>query len=142
MNIIRVHSAGAYFYKDAWRAREVARFVLHILKKDNKTVDVFLLRQNMMRALNKQWRGKDEPTNVLSFAERDVPEQLPKHLYDKNYLGEIYISPNFVRKHRQSFDHMVVHGMLHLLGYGHSTKDDAEQMEKKEAMLLKKITAL
>jgi probable rRNA maturation factor len=139
MDSIHIHTTRISFHKDAKRAYTVARFVLDILKKNKKTLDIFLLRQNMIHALNKQWHGKDEPTNVLSFAERDVKEKLPKHLCDKNYLGEIYISPDFVRKHKQSIDHMVVHGILHLLGYDHIKKGDAEKMEKKEAMLLRKL---
>jgi probable rRNA maturation factor len=141
-NIVHIHSTRISFHKDAKRAHKVACFVLDILKKKDKTADIFLLRQNMIHAINKQWHKKDEPTNVLSFAERDVPFIVPKQLRDKNYLGEIYISPDFVRKHKQSLDHMVVHSMLHLLGYDHIKNEDAKKMEKREQTILKKIASL
>ncbi len=137
MNAVHIHSTKISFHKDAARAHEVARFVLDVLKKNNKVVDIFLLRQNRIHALNKQWHEKDEPTNILSFAERDILEKFPELMLDKNYLGEIYISPDFVHKHRQSFDHMVVHGILHVLGYDHIQEKDAEKMEKVEQKILR-----
>lgn len=114
-----------------------AQKTLEALKKDGYTLDIFLLSQNKLQAINKQWRGKDAPTNVLSFAERDIPaKDLPKQLRDKKYLGEIYISPDFVHRHKQSVEHMTVHGALHLLGYDHITQKDAQKMERAEQKIL------
>jgi probable rRNA maturation factor len=55
------------------------------------------------------------------------------------HLGEIYISPDFIKKHQQSLAHMVVHGILHLLGYDHETEKDRLKMEAVENSLLEKI---
>ncbi|MFA7202035.1 MAG: rRNA maturation RNase YbeY [Candidatus Paceibacterota bacterium] len=118
------------------RADFVARFVLNVLKNNNKTVDIFLLSQKDIQNINREWHKKDVPTNVLSFAHCDIVGNFPKEFCDKNSLGEIYISPYFVRIHKQSFDHMVVHGILHLLGYDHVTKRDAERMETIEQEVL------
>jgi len=139
MNTIHVYTTQISFEKDAKRARTVARFVLDSLKKKNKIVDTFLLSQSKIQKINRKWHGKDASTNVLSFAQCDVTGDFPKQFSDKNHLGEIYISPDFVRTHKQSFDHMVVHGMLHLLGYDHIKKGDAEKMEKKEQVILKRL---
>ncbi len=137
MNTIHIHATRTNFHKDAALILTVAQKTLTMLKKDGYTLDIFLLRQNMIHALNKQWRGKDAPTNVLSFAERDISmKDLPKKLRDKNYLGEIYISPDFVRKHKQSIEHMAVHGVLHVLGYDHIRELDAKKMERVEQKIL------
>ena len=136
---IQVHATRILFKKDVRRARNVARFVLDSLKKKDKVIDIFLLSQSKMQKINKQWHGKDEPTNILSFAERDILEKFPKIMSDENYLGEIYISPDFVLKHKQSFDHMVIHGILHVLGYDHIHEKDAEKMEKIEKRILKAL---
>lgn len=139
MTNIHVYTTRILFEKDATRARKVARFVLDVLKKKEKSVDIFLLSLSKIQKINKTWHKKDAPTNVLSFAQCDIMGDFPKQFCDKNFLGEIYICPDFVRIHKQSFDHMVVHGMLHLLGYDHIKKGDAIQMEKIEQKILQLI---
>lgn len=136
MNIIHIHSTKVSLRKDVTLVRRVARETLSLLKKDGYTVDLFLLSQSKMKLLNHQCRGKNVPTNVLSFAERDSKEKFPKQVFYKNHLGEVYISPDFVRIHKQSLEHMVVHGILHLFGYDHIEDKDAQEMEKKEQKIL------
>ena len=97
------------------------------------------------RALNAQFRSKDRPTNVLSFpAAEDTAglEVLPgAHL---PYLGDLVICPLIVEREaaeqgksgRAHHAHMVVHGILHLLGYDHITPAEAEQMESIEIRVL------
>ena len=86
-----------------------------------------------VQSLNAEWRGKDKPTNVLSF-----PMAEPKDLAAAPMLGDIVLARGVceaeaadkrieVESHAA---HLVVHGMLHLLGYDHETSDaDAEEME-------------
>ena len=86
-----------------------------------------------VQALNAEWRGKDKPTNVLSF-----PMAEPEDLAAAPMLGDIVLARGVceaeaadkrieVESHAA---HLVVHGMLHLLGYDHETSDaDAEEME-------------
>jgi probable rRNA maturation factor len=83
------------------------------------------------RRLNRTWRGKDKPTNVLSFgSEHDV--------------GDLAIcAPVVAREAREQgkpaqahWAHMVVHGVLHLLGYDHEVDRDAQIMEAREADIL------
>ena len=100
------------------------------------------------RVLNRTWRGKDKPTNVLSFpGAPDAhglratgygprPEQLP--------LGDLAICAPVVAREAREQDkplrahwaHMVVHGVLHLLGYDHENDRDAEVMESREVKIL------
>ena len=88
--------------------------------------------------LNKTWRGKDKPTNVLSF-----PTEQSDYL-DYDHLGDLVICAPVVATEaaQQNKDpmshwaHMVVHGMLHLQGYEHITDDEAGQMEALEIEIL------
>jgi probable rRNA maturation factor len=88
--------------------------------------------------LNGQYRGKDYPTNVLSFP-FDAPVALSPRL-----LGDLVICVQVVEKEAKEQDklpahhwaHMVVHGCLHLLGYDHIEDEEAEEMEALEIKLL------
>ena len=87
------------------------------------------------RKLNRTWRGKDKPTNVLSFAA------------DSPLLGDLAIcAPVVAREAREQgklpaahWAHMVVHGVLHLLGYDHENDRDAARMEAREAKILAQL---
>ncbi len=92
-----------------------------------------------MHALNKQWRGLDKPTDVLSFPSEDpeIPGQL-------QYLGDIAIGYETSRQDAEAMgrpieghlSHLMIHGFLHLLGYDHIEPDDAKVMEPLEAQIL------
>ncbi|AMN46551.1 hypothetical protein ACG33_05450 [Steroidobacter denitrificans] len=94
------------------------------------------------RRLNRTWRGKDRATNVLSFPAGSAPAPLPLP-----ELGDIAIcAPVVAREARQQrktprahWAHMVVHGVLHLLGYDHVKDRDAAAMEACEAKILKQF---
>ena len=96
------------------------------------------------RKLNRQWRGKDKPTNVLSFSysESLASSQLP--VAGSLPLGDLAICAPIVASEAQEqgktlsahWAHMVVHGVLHLLGYDHVKNRDAEQMEAHEIAIL------
>lgn len=90
------------------------------------------------RALNRQYRGKDYATNVLSF-----PVELP-HGVTSPLLGDLVIcAPVVAREAREQgkssrdhYAHLTVHGVLHLLGYDHLTDADAARMEALETRIL------
>lgn len=91
--------------------------------------------------LNNTYRGKNKPTNVLSFP-FEVPEGIPLQL-----LGDLVICADVVRQEaieqdKALFDHwahMVVHGCLHLIGFDHINDDDAKEMEALEQKILASI---
>lgn len=91
------------------------------------------------RRLNRTWRGKDKPTNVLSFPCAD-----PRIVMTGAPLGDLAIcAPVVAREAREQgkasrahWAHMVVHGVLHLLGYDHEIDHDAELMEAREVAIL------
>ena len=89
-------------------------------------------------ALNLNYRGKDRPTNVLSFP-FECPDEVELPL-----LGDLVICRQVVEREAQEQDkpvmaqwaHMVVHGSLHLLGYDHIEDDEAEKMESLETQIM------
>jgi probable rRNA maturation factor len=97
------------------------------------------------RILNRTWRGKDKPTNVLSFpADSRVGMPAAVNLEEQLPLGDLAIcAPVVAREAREQgkdprahWAHMVVHGVLHLLGYDHETDRDADVMESREVKIL------
>lgn len=94
-----------------------------------------------MQQLNKQYRGKDKATNVLSF-----PMQSPEEV-DLYLLGDLVLCASVIKQEAKQqkkpemshWAHMVVHGILHLQGYDHMENEDAEEMEKLEASILNQL---
>jgi probable rRNA maturation factor len=99
-----------------------------------------------IRTLNKNWRGQDKPTNVLSFPA--LPPTGPQSPDDApRMLGDIAIAYETTRREaddeQKPFDHhlshLAVHGFLHLVGYDHEQDNDAEAMEDLEREILEVI---
>ena len=106
-------------------------------------MSVVLADNALVHQLNRDYRGKDKPTNVLSFAltEADEPELGEGAAI---MLGDVILAYETVQREaaEQGKDpsdhltHLVVHGVLHLLGYDHMTDEEAEEMEALETQLL------
>ena len=124
-----------------WRGREdvLANALAAAAEAEGKSGSVSLLLgdDRAIAALNLEFRGKDGPTNVLSFppaGEGGVP----------GFLGDIALAAETIASEAEfqgkSFDnhaaHMAVHGFLHLLGYDHEQDTDAEAMEARERAIL------
>ncbi|MCU7795616.1 MAG: rRNA maturation RNase YbeY [Candidatus Thiodiazotropha sp. (ex Semelilucina semeliformis)] len=100
-----------------------------------------LVDESESRQLNRDYRGKDNPTNVLSFP-FDVPEHVSSAL-----LGDLAICVPVVSREAivqgkplpAHWAHMVIHGVLHLLGYDHLTDEEAQLMEQRERELLHQL---
>lgn len=101
-----------------------------------------IVDEDEIRELNRDYRGKDKPTNVLSFP-FEMPEGLPADAVEP-LLGDIIICDSVVRHEADQqhkplqahWAHMVTHGVLHLLGYDHIDDDDAIVMETLEIRAL------
>jgi len=105
-------------------------------------ISLVLADDAMVQGLNRQYRGQDKPTNVLSFAALDddapEPEDGPVLLGDvilayETTVAEAAAEDKTVANH---LSHLVVHGVLHLLGYDHIENDEAEEMEDVERSIL------
>lgn len=111
------------------------------LNKAPAVASILVTTPQEIQQLNKQYRGKDKATNVLSFS-MESPEEL-----EFNLLGDIVLCAAVIKKEAALQDksehahwaHMVIHGMLHLQGYDHMEEDEAETMEKLEASILNQL---
>lgn len=109
--------------------------------KDDSEMTIRIVDVNESQTLNNTYRGKDKPTNVLSFP-ADLPSEVNIPL-----LGDLVICAQIVSDEANSqnkttnahWAHMVIHGTLHLLGYDHETDDDAHIMESLEISLLNSL---
>jgi probable rRNA maturation factor len=94
-----------------------------------------------MRALNRTWRGIDRPTNVLSFPAPAAQDAGPRLLGDVVIAGETLLREAAEQRiaPRDHLAHLVVHGLLHLLGHDHENERDAETMEDLERTILARL---
>lgn len=108
-------------------------------------VDVTLVDDERIHELNREYRGADRPTDVLSFAlnEGDMSEPEAARLL----LGDVIISAERALAQSREYDHslareicyLAVHGTLHLLGYDHGTPEDTAVMRQKEEEALRSL---
>lgn len=110
-------------------------------------LSVVLSDDEQVRALNRDYRGQDKPTNVLSFAAMDDPDFLLLQETGPAHIGDIVLAFETMHAEAQNtgillhhhFIHLVIHGTLHLLGYDHEDEDEAEIMENLEIHILDKM---
>ena len=108
-----------------------------------RAVSLLLVGPARSRALNRQYRGKDKPTNVLSFA----PASAVDDGRGAPLLGDLVICPQVLREEaraqrkrvRDHWTHLFVHGLLHLAGHDHERPADARRMEGREVRVLRRL---
>jgi len=131
-------------HMNRWAAAALGR------RGEGREIAVRVVGEAESRELNRTWRGKDKPTNVLSFPAPEVPAERPLRSGHKEMarrpLGDLVICAPVLR-HEASRDgkplqahwaHMVVHGTLHLAGYDHEQgRSERLRMERREIAVLK-----
>jgi probable rRNA maturation factor len=132
-----------------WRVvpnlRKLARTaVLAVLPDDDVAIGLLFTSDARIAEINGQWRGKASPTNVLSFpvsAATPVPEGEPRPLGDIALAYGVVSREALAQKKPIShhITHLIVHGVLHLLGYDHENDDEAGAMEAREIMILAEL---
>jgi probable rRNA maturation factor len=113
--------------------RRAAKATLAAVAEGPAEVSFALADDAAVRVLNRDYRGKDKPTNVLSFESGERP-----------FLGDVVLALETVLAEAEDqgkpaadhLTHLVVHGVLHLLGHDHETAGDAKKMEKVEVAVL------
>jgi probable rRNA maturation factor len=120
-------------------ARETVRAVLTDAGCGAAEVSLMLSDDAAVRTLNRRWRGKDAPTNVLSFpAGDDAVPGAPR------LLGDVVLAFETVAREAEAqakplthhVRHLIVHGVLHLLGHDHERGREATRMENRERRIL------
>lgn len=111
-----------------------------VARRQWSSANLALISDRRMRALNRDFRGHDKPTNVLAFPARTSSRTGAS-------LGDIAIALETTRREaraqnkvlRDHLAHLVVHGVLHLLGYDHHSVMEAEAMERLERIALRRL---
>ena len=123
----------------AARLARSGRRLLAALGRQEAELSVLLVSDRVIRRLNREWRGKDRPTDVLSFAQHEGPGAAPAPL-----LGDVVISvPTAKRQARErgetlrgASERLLIHGVLNLLGYDHErSAPEARRMLRRERRL-------
>lgn len=122
----------------AWKAGNTGDLALPV---KNAEVSVMLTNDDAVHALNREYRGVDRPTNVLSFAALDDEDE---PIVDPMLLGDIVVAFETTEREaaeqnkspEEHFFHLIVHGVLHLIGYDHVEDADAEVMEALETKIM------
>ncbi|MFL2780352.1 MAG: rRNA maturation RNase YbeY [Gammaproteobacteria bacterium] len=130
---------------------EILNIVEEVLKTveykftKNHQLNLSFVSSEEMKLLNKTYRNKDKPTNVLSF---EMPKNFPVG-DEKTLIGEIALCEEIIyeesKKYKKIFEnrlkHMIIHGLLHLIGFDHVNKDEGNKMESVEKKIMKSISA-
>lgn len=113
--------------------KEVINHTLEVMDAKESIFTIIFVTKEEIHELNKQYRGVDRVTDVISFALEDVNDV---SLSDIRVLGDIYICIDRMKEQAIEYNHsetrelsfLTVHGLLHLLGYDHQTKEEEEVM--------------
>ena len=120
---------------------KVIKFACKHMKVKNPLLNIVIVDNKRIQEINKQYRNKDAVTDVISFAFEEVDDIKYK---DVRFLGEIYISyercvsqaSEYGHSIKREFCYLVVHGLLHLLGYDHIKEEDKKVMRALEEEIL------
>ena len=140
-NSITIQKATDYEYPDEEDIIHWAKHTLKQYQQNNVALTIRIVNNSEMQRLNNQFRHKNKSTNVIAF-----PFE-PSSKNDNTYLGDIAICPQVVtqeakqqdKPYHAHFAHMVIHAILHLLGYDHIKENEAERMENAEIKLLAQL---
>lgn len=132
---------------------EVRAIAAHVLTAEGVERDVEIslsyVDEDEMHELNDEWRGIDRTTDVLSFeCDSAFDEDIP--LDEVLELGDVILAPEVIARQAPGFGNipadecrlMLVHGLLHLLGYDHIEDDEAEEMEAREDAILRELAVM
>lgn len=116
-------------------------FSLNYLKLDNVEFNVIIINNEDIHKINKEYRGIDRPTDVISFALEDDDTFIKT---DRRILGDIYISIDKAKEQAIEYSHslkrellfLTIHGILHLLGYDHMIEEEEKEMFELQERIL------
>ena len=142
MNYVTIYNETdeEFLYEDI--IKKVSNKALETEKVEKASCSIIIVDNSYIHKLNKEYRGIDRVTDVISFALEDeksmvIPDEI-------RLLGDIYISLDKAKEQAKEYGHslerelcfLAVHGLYHLLGYDHETKEEAEVMFKKQEEVL------
>ncbi len=127
---------------DLEEEKKIIDFALKHENLTNVEFNVIFVDSETIKNINKEYRNIDRVTDVISFALEDGEENI--NFEFGRLLGDIYICVDKMKQQAEEYGHsllreqgfLTVHGLLHLLGYDHMTKEDEEVMFKKQELIL------
>jgi probable rRNA maturation factor len=133
MNLNFINECNLRFSKELFL--EVLKKATQLLEIPEKEVELVLVNDAEMQRINSETRGKNVPTDVLSFANREIEEE---SMRDSNSLGQIFISVETAAKNaaemnqslEEEMQFLFVHGVLHCVGYDHQNPEEEEKMKE------------
>ena len=125
------------------RIKATACAILDLLNLPDAELSIVLCDDAFIHPINRDYRNKDKPTDVLSFSQREGEFAF----HNDNILGDVIISIETAKRQALERKHnleretniLLIHGILHLIGYDHIDDDEAEIMQNKERELLSLI---
>ena len=123
--------------------KDITEKILSEINLNNVEISITLTDNERIREINKEWRGKDKPTDVLSFPQDETIG------YKYRLLGDVIISLPYAKAQAEEIGltfkeevlRLMVHGILHLLGYDHETnEEDAKIMFELQDKIFDKLT--
>ena len=138
---IKLTEFAEYHDTDFEEALKIAKYEF----TNNHHLNVSFVSPKEMQLLNKTYRNSNKPTNVLSF---EIPQNFPTG-ENKTLIGEIALCEEVIlkesKKYKKIFEnrlkHMIIHGLLHLIGFDHIKKEEENKMESIEKKIMKSISA-
>lgn len=125
--------------------KKIAKRCLKLLRKtDTYCISVTFVRSRSMHQINKEYRGIDKPTDVITFAYQEGDAFVEDDVID---LGDIFINIDYAKRQAKEYGHsferevcfLFTHGLLHSFGYDHMNPNDEKQMNKLQDEILNPI---
>jgi probable rRNA maturation factor len=124
--------------------KNIVNYTLKKEEIDNGLINIIIIDNERIHKINKEYRGIDRPTDVISFALEDDKTFIE---LDERILGDIYISIDKVHEQALNYGHsekreisfLTVHGVLHLLGYDHMAPEEEKIMFSKQEEILNEL---
>lgn len=140
LSLNRVKGASPAWMDAGW-ARRASRAAA-ALPPRNDVINVIVTDDREMRRLNRRYRGKDKPTDVLSFSYLGAGRR-----GTGGVAGDVFVSHQTLARDARRIEvapahlalRIVVHGCLHVMGYDHETEPDAARMERRERAVLRRV---
>lgn len=148
--MITIKNSQRKFAIDIAALKSDIELILKALKYENFDIGVWLTTNKTIRFYNREYRYKDKATDVLSFpyhTDLKAGKRIKVHSEEDKNLGDLILSLEYIEKeaekHKTTFyarlQHLIIHGICHLLGYDHIEDEDFRIMRIKEAFLHKAL---
>lgn len=151
--MVRIQNKQKAILVDTKQLKKEAEAILKFLEYPKFDLGILIATDEDMHLFNRDFRGKDKPTDILSFpfyTELTPGERIEAESREEENIGDIIIAPNYVTNdapnHGQTFEErmrlLLVHGICHLLGYDHETDEDFAIMQAEENRILAYLSNL